>query len=196
MGAGQGIAGGSGTLGSVKTMPKADATMRIRKLLNEIRADFPRLKAAAETLMRHKYGLNDSLELTVSPPEKFRFLPTFDPNRQRRPSPMLKARFEYAGTIDHGGDTWLAPSKMERWMKKRVVRSYHKSLREHWEKSAPMLFADHDLTLFSVTEDVPDNLTYLVWKGAEEPEIWSYLGMNGHKFKNLAAYLTWLLKRE
>jgi hypothetical protein len=110
---------------------------------------------------------------------------------------MLKARFDYAGSIDHGGDCWLNPAEMERWMRKRMVRSYHKSLREHWENSAPMLFADHDLTLFAVTQDVPDNLVYLVWQGAEEePEVWSYLGMNAHKFNNLASYLTWLLKRE
>lgn len=177
-------------------MPKADPAKRIPKLLDAVQADFPRLKAAVEALMRRQYGLDEALELTVSPPEKFRFLPTFDATRRRRPSPMLQARFDYAGAIDHGGDLWLAPAGMERWMKKRVVRSYHKALREHWEKSAPMRFADHDLTLFAVTEDAPDNLTYLVWRGAEEPEVWSHQGMTGRRFKNLAAYLAWHLKRE
>ena len=66
-----------------ETMPKVDATQRVRKLLEAIRADFPRLKAAAEELMQQRYGLDSTLELAVSPPEKFRFIPTFDPNRRR-----------------------------------------------------------------------------------------------------------------
>ncbi len=50
------------------------------------------------------------------------------------------------------------------------------------------LIAQGDLTLFAVTQDVPDSLVYLVWQGTqEEPEIWTYLGMNTHQFKNLAS---------
>jgi hypothetical protein len=86
---------------------------------------------------------------------------------------------------------------MSQWVKKQEVRSYHTALRENYEGSAPHLFADHDLTLFSVTDGVPQNLTYLVWRlSGEEPEIWSYVGMETYKFENLAGYLTWVLKRE
>jgi hypothetical protein len=131
------------------------------------------------------------------PPEKTRFLPTFDPQRRRRFSPMLQARFAYAGTITHGLDQWLSPAAMARWMRKRVVRSYHKALREHWVGSAPNLFPDRDLTLLTVTKGLPEDLTYLVWHpAAKEPEIWSYSGMASHRFKNLAAFLTWVLGRE
>jgi hypothetical protein len=179
-----------------RPMTKADAAQRIPKLLDRIQADFPRVKVAAEALMR-QLGLNDSLALTVSPPGKTRSLPTFDPKRRRRPSPMLKARFTYAGTIDYGGDRWLDPAEMEHWMRKRRVSGYHKALRENYEGSAPCVFPDSDLTLLIVTEGVPDNLTYLVWiKSKDEPEIWSYRGMETYKFKNLASYFTWLLKRE
>jgi hypothetical protein len=177
-------------------MPKADPATRIRKLLDAIRADFPRRKAAVEALLKQRYDMDGTIDLTVSPPKTFRSLPTFDPTRRRRPSPMLKARFAYASTIHNGQDIWLGPAEMERWMKKREVRGYHKALRKNWENCAPMRFPDHDLTLFIVTEGVPDNLTYLVWSGGEEPEICSYVGMEGYNFKDLAALLTWELERE
>ncbi len=177
-------------------MARIDSSKRVSKLLDAVRADFPRRKAAAETLMR-QVGLEETFELTVTTPEKARFLPTFDRNRRRRFSPMLKARFEYAGTIGYGGDTWLSPAQMARWMRKRRVRSYHEALREHYDGSAPNLFRDEDLTLFIVTEGVPQNLTYLVWRASNnEPKILSYVGMETYEFEDLAGYLSWVLHRE
>lgn len=84
---------------------------------------------------------------------------------------MLKARFDYASIIKRGRDIWLSPAEMERWMKKREVKSFHRALREHWEQSAPMMFPNDRLTLLGVTDGVPDNLTYLVWRD-DEPEVW------------------------
>ncbi|MCA9032390.1 MAG: hypothetical protein KDA66_16345, partial [Planctomycetaceae bacterium] len=73
----------------------------------------------------------------------------------------------------------------------------HCALRENWEGSAPMVFPDERLTLFGVTEDVPENLTYLVWaKDDAEPEVWCYMGLASHEFSSLESFLNWRLERE
>ena len=46
-----------------EAMPKVDSAKRIRKLLAAIQADFPRLKAETEAVMRKKYDV--TLELRV-----------------------------------------------------------------------------------------------------------------------------------
>lgn len=51
-----------------------------------------------------------------------------------------------------------------------------------------MMFPDAQLTLFAVTDGVPDNLTYLVWI-SDEPEVWVYRGMDSQRFDHLAAFL-------
>ncbi|MCB9950147.1 MAG: hypothetical protein H6824_04125 [Planctomycetaceae bacterium] len=82
-------------------------------------------------------------------------------------------------------------------MEKKEVRQYHCALRENWEGSAPMVFPDERLTLFGVTEDVPENLTYLVWaKDDAEPEVWCYMGLASHEFSSLESFLNWRLERE
>ena len=69
---------------------------------------------------------------------------------------------------------------------------YHNSLRDHWEDSAPMLYPDKCLTLFGITEGVPEHRVYLVWKNeGKEPELWSYMGMEVLEFKNLEKFLKW-----
>jgi hypothetical protein len=58
-------------------IPPVDALKRIGTLIDAVRADFPRRKAAAEALMRQD-GLDGELDLTILPPTKARLLPTFD----------------------------------------------------------------------------------------------------------------------
>lgn len=169
---------------------------QVRKLLDDLKADFPRRKKAIEEKMK-EYGLDKSVELVIEPPEVVTTIPTFHAKRPRQASPMLQARFDYAGTLIYAGEEWLAASAMPRQMKKKDVKSYHKSLRENWEGSAPMLFTDDQLTVFAVTDGVPDNLTYLVWsKDGDEPEVWRYAGLNSNRFKNLAEYLSWFSQSE
>ncbi len=153
-------------------MAKSNPGKRIRKLLVALEADFPRRKAAIEKLMK-EHGLDKSVELKFTAPEEVQTIPTFASKKIYPPTPLLKARFEYASTVQYATDTWLSVSQMQRWMRKKEVRSYHNALRENWESSAPMLFRDDQLTLLEITEGVPDSLTYLIWchEGAE-PELW------------------------
>lgn len=168
----------------------------ISGLLESIRADFPQRKRTAEGLMR-RHGIQDTLELVIQPPEAFADLPTFDNHVFRPSSSMLRSRFEFAGSWRIGQDVWLTPSQMSSWIRKRSVRKHHGALRAHWEGSAPMSYPDAQLSLFGITEDVPENLVYIVWTKEEgEPEIWTYTGYEEHRFENLREYLRWCLESE
>jgi hypothetical protein len=177
-------------------MRKHSPEKRIRKLLDALKEDFPRRKAAIEQVMK-EHGLNESIEFKFMPAEDVQTIPTFARKKSYPTTPLLRARFEYASTMKYATDTWLSVRQMQRWMRKKEIRSYHKSLRENWEASAPMCFRDDQLTLIEVTEGVPDNLTYLVWcHGEAEPEIWSYRGFDSNRFTDLEDYLIWCLRQE
>ncbi len=112
-------------------------------------------------------------------------------------TPMLKARFEYAGSWDIAQSVWLSANEMTSHMKLKRIKDYHRSLRENWDGSAPMMLSDDRLTLFGITKGVPDNLIYLAWtKNDKEPEVWTYAGMESHHFKNLKQFFKWCLERE
>ncbi len=170
---------------------------RIFALLDAIKADFPRRKKAAEALIR-RMGLNKTLEMEIEAPAPvLKLTPTFDPKISHETSPMLKARLEYAGSWKRGQDVWLSAGQMASVMKKKDIQPFHLSLRENWDGSAPAIFTDDRLTLFGITESVPENLVYLVWAADEkEPEVWSYAGFDARKFKDLEQYLKWCLERE
>lgn len=174
----------------------ATVETRIHALLDAIKADFPRRKKAAEALMK-QYGITKSLELAVSPPETVVDLSTFDSKVSRKLTPMLKARFAFAGAWKMGQEIWLSASDITSAVKNKAIKPYHRSLREHWQGSAPMRFADDRLTLFGITEGVPEDLTYLVWESDdEEPTIWTCEGFDAHTFTTLEQYFTWCLERE
>ena len=173
---------------------KTQVARRIHELLDGIKADCPRRKKAAEQLMRQA-GIQDSLELAISPRESVSELPTFDRKISRQLSPMLKARFDYAGSWRMGQEIWLSATEMPSYLKRRAVRQCHRALRDQWEGSAPMVFSDRCLSLFGVTEYVPEDLVYLAWREKErEPEVWVYEGMESHNFANLEEYLRWRLE--
>jgi hypothetical protein len=120
-------------------------------------------------------------------------IPTFEAGVSLALSPMLEARFGFASAIYIDTDTWLNTTEMLSWTRKRAVKSYHRSLRENWDDSAPMLYSDSQLSLFGITEDVPDSLVYLVWTGSTEPEIWLYSGMQHNRFTTLRDYFEWYI---
>ena len=142
-------------------------------------------------------GLTESLEIVFEPTETVKKLPTFDRSFFRKPTPMLEARFEYAGSCVVGGDIWLSTNEMAKWMRRREILTSHRAKRSDWEGSAPMIFPNDRLTLFGSSEEVPENLTYLVWFQEHlEPEVWDYAGYEFHKCANLEDYLRWRLERD
>jgi hypothetical protein len=175
-------------------MSATEAATRIQTLLDALKADFPRLKEELEQRMKG-YGIEESFSLEVEPAQAVQTIPTFKPGRDQQVSPMLKARYDYAGAWKWAGDFWLGVNDMPRRMRSRSVKSYHRALRENWEGSAPMLFPDERLSLFAINEGVPDNLTYIVWgESKAEPELWRYASLDSWRFKDLSEFLTWCLQ--
>ena len=164
---------------------------KIFDLLDKMKESFPSVKEKTEKLMK-EMGLDETIDLSFEAPSKVATLPTFDKSKSHKLTPMLKARFEYASTIKSGGEIWLNPKQMVFFMSDDELNIYHNSLRDHWEDSAPMLYPDKCLTLFGITEGVPEHRVYLVWKNeGKEPELWSYMGMEVLEFKNLEKFLKW-----
>ena len=164
------------------------AKSKIFGVLDNIKKTFPALKEVLEASWKEG-GLDETIDLTFEAPSEVATLPTFDKSKSRKLTPMLKARFEYASTIKFGQDTWLDPNQMALSMADDELNIYHTSLREHWEKSAPMRFKDKCLTLFGITDGLPENRVYLVWKTeGEEPEVWEYFGFDENKYKNLEKF--------
>lgn len=169
---------------------------RISALLESIIADFPRRKKAAEALMR-QHGIKKPMQIEIAAPEPVVQIPTFHPEVAYRLTHMLKERFDFAGTWKMGQEVWLSAGEMARHMKLESVQVFHRSRRENWEGSAPANYSDDRLTLFGITESVPEDAIYLVWATeGEEPEVWVYEGFDSHKFKTLEQYFKWCLERE
>jgi hypothetical protein len=123
------------------------------------------------------------LAVTLALPALSSSIPTFDKHRKRSPSPMLRERFRLAGGIVLGTDNWLDPAGMAQALRSPKLRAMHKSFRDHWQQSAPATFDDASLGLFGLSLDVPDSITYLVWKeGIAEPELWLYSGTESAEF--------------
>jgi hypothetical protein len=130
----------------------------------------------------------------IDPPVPATTLPTFDKRKRRPMTPMLRERFNFASSITVGGKIWLGSEEMVRMMGERRIREYHLALREHGEGTAPNLYPDDALSLFSVSPEFVEDRVYLVWKErAPEPEFWLYSGIDSLKFKSLKGFLKWHL---
>jgi hypothetical protein len=170
-------------------------TKRVHELLDAIIADYPRRKADAQKLIA-EMGLEADLTFERSEAIPFDILPCFD-GSDRPLSPMLQARFDFAGQLRFGQDVWVIPSQIEDLIQNPDLMANHSALRRHWDDSAPMQYGDAQLSVFSYTDGVPENLTYLVWpSNASEPEVWDYSGYQQHRSKHLADYLQYRLTRE
>lgn len=101
-----------------------------------------------------RVGLTSIYDLEVGPREKAGPIATFKRGNERPLTPMLKARLEHSGSWRQGEELWLKPSEIRAYVAKRPIRSTHRALRENWEASAPMLFADGQLSLFGTTADM------------------------------------------
>jgi len=162
-------------------------------LLERWKVDFPKRKATVERYLAEA-GQTGAYDLAIDLPEKVTDLATFTTSTRQPLSPMLEARFEFCGTWKEGGTIWLGAREIELKTHSRPVLKTHRSLRKHWDGSASMIYRDDQLSLFGISEDLPENITYLVWIGQSEPEIWSYHGMESYKHHDFAAYLQWLIK--
>jgi hypothetical protein len=113
----------------------------------------------------------------------------------RRPlSPMLTARFSFAGAIHDLSGHMLSISDIDQILGKKRLKAVVDSHRQHWEGSAPATVPPDRLSVFSISNLDDDDLTYLVWANqrSHEPQLWSYSGQHESRYKNLETYLEYL----
>ena len=95
--------------------------------------------------------------IEVGPPEKVSKLPTFHDGVWKKLSPMLKARFDYAGSLKTGNFVWFSPTEIESLMKQESVRSTHHRLHDTMKRVA---FSGELWTLYGTFCGCP---IYLNW---------------------------------
>ena len=172
-----------------------DVRQHVVCILDSIKADFPNRKLTAETIMRAN-GIEEDLQMQIKTPSSVGMLPTFNSEVMHIATPMLKARFDYAGAWSMAYSIWLGADELGCHMQSQIVQLYHTALRENWDDSAPMKFSDDKLTLFGIKEGVPQDLIYIVWcNGGREPEIWMYESYSEHRFSHLVSFLEFVRDR-
>jgi hypothetical protein len=126
----------------------------------------------------------------------FQSVPSLKKGVYRRPTPMIAARFRFAGAwVNAGlGHTWLSVSGMEDvWSDKTILKQI-RIRQEYWQKSAPALFSWSRVSLFGIERNEQEE-TYLVWNDGrkKEAEVYVYIGHEEKIFKNLRVYVEYLL---
>ncbi|HNN90793.1 hypothetical protein [Haliangium sp. UPWRP_2] len=117
-------------------------------------------------------------------------IPTLDDDCKRTISPSLVARFCFAGSWQQGPRKWLNLSEMAKAAHSKKIVSTVQAQRKHWDGSAPNMYPDRQLTVFSVVPGEEENITYLLWiDGVSEPQIWDYVGQSENRYSSLNEYL-------
>lgn len=114
-------------------------------------------------------------------------VPTLD-GKSRAATPMLRARFAFAGRWTGAllGQTWLSASDMARVQKTRAHRQELTLRRENWARSPVAKLPLERLSLFAVDVDDGD-ATYLVWGAAGvEPRVITFCGGSEARYRDLA----------
>ena len=165
---------------------------QISRLFEGLQQRFPFLVEKIEAFLAES-GLHEPYDgkLEFGSPSALTEISTFDLALQRQLSPMLHARFTFAGGILFCHEELLSLEAIVQATVNEEVLSTHNSLREHWEGSAPMQFSDRQLSVFAKQRQALDGITYFVWPDDRvEPEIWQYASMQENRYANLAEWIT------
>jgi hypothetical protein len=114
---------------------------------------------------------------------------------RRSLSPMIRARFEYAGTWENVNldQTWLSLSQIEKVDTNHQALEWIRLRRENWEHCPPANVAAEEVSLFGINPFEPEE-TYLVWRNNTiEPEVWRFFGADYKMFANIDSFLNYLL---
>ena len=132
------------------------------------------------------------LAQALDPAEPLQALATLGGVR-RALTPQRKERFRFAGTWLHaaGGQAWFSSAMIARLSRRRDVRSAITRRKKDQPYSVLAGTAPAYVSLFGVDPDHGGE-TYLIWKGADEPAIATYIDEDHLLFHDLAAYLTFL----
>jgi hypothetical protein len=120
-------------------------------------------------------------------------MPTLAPGKTRPLSPLLAARYRFAGKWEDIGEHLLVPDDVLRIAGTDRFRNWISDMRNHWVESAPYRFGDDRLSLLSVANEQEGHFSMLVWKEPdEEPEVWTYATQHEYRFRNLLHWFKWL----
>lgn len=148
---------------------------------------------------RHHDLCEEYFEFRIKPPEPIPdVIQTLDPKVSRVISPQLKDWYSKVGAVVEGSWKYLSPSMIKSTVKLAKVKEIVASHREYWDDSAPMIFSDSSLSVFSLIGDISDgDLIYLVWpqEDSTEPELWEYFWQSQTRYKDLCAYVTALMEK-
>lgn len=124
-------------------------------------------------------------------------VPTLEAGVYRKPSPMLKARYELFGkwlNATHGD--WLDTKEMESLWNESIederlsgIAGSVKASMGNWEDHATGLFALHRISIFAASDNGYEMICLIWFDGTEEPELWVYDCNGESRYKDLAAYL-------
>ena len=135
---------------------------------------------------------NKVLEQIILPPDPLREpkIASLNPGRHLLMSPMLEERFRFAGNWANAtlAFTWLSLIEIENaWTDNQIKRQL--ALRkDYWPTSVLNLCTLDKLVLFAIDIDQKDEM-YLVFHGADEPQVVSYFGSQEKRYDNLQTYL-------
>jgi hypothetical protein len=152
-----------------------------------------KLSVKAESRAR-RYG---DMRYRLDPPSEqlAERVPTLARDSYKPITPMLRARFEFAGcwVLPESGKTWLTIEEMESiWNSSRIL-SQIEIRKQNWTDSIVARFPTNQLSLFGL--DLPDyNETYLHWTETSlEPEVHSYYGAEENVYSDFREFLKHLI---
>jgi hypothetical protein len=138
-------------------------------------------------------AIDRELKLRVGKPEPGRQVPTLEEGVGHPLSPMLAARFRFAGTVRDATEKWLGLAEMETVPTNKKLMKHFKSHQQNWTGSAPAVIPKDRLSLYAFDIGAEENQTYLVWpeRSGGEPQVWRYHGQSERRFKDLDQFLAW-----
>ncbi len=146
-----------------------------------------------QTREDHGNEIADELSQAIQHPCCFEGrIPTLEHGIYRSSTPMLTARFEYAGSWVNAylGQTFLGIPEMEQvWENAEIIKKIQ-DRQIYWDKSAPSLVPWERLSLFGLEYKQSEEI-YLLWDCDDsiEPCVYSYAGNYEERFPNLADFI-------
>lgn len=114
-------------------------------------------------------------------------IPTLERGIYRCASPMLKHRFDYAGSWKDAiySNKLLSIREMESVWTDETVLKQIEVRKDNWDESPPACVRWSDISLFGLNAIECEEI-YLVWTDADEPYVVEYTANDESRFKNVA----------